>query len=51
MCEKCIAIDLTIERYRHVKRSISDELTMERAQDIIDELEVEKGQLHSGDKK
>jgi hypothetical protein len=46
MCEKCTEIDRTIERYRQIRRSISDQLTVDRAQDIITELEAEKAQLH-----
>jgi hypothetical protein len=46
MCEKCAEIDILIGRYRQVKRSISDQLTIERAQDVIAELEGMKAALH-----
>jgi hypothetical protein len=46
VCEKCIEIDRAVARYRQIKRSISDQLTVDRAQDIIAELEAEKAQLH-----
>jgi hypothetical protein len=46
MCEKCAEIDILIGRYRQVKRSISDQLTITRAQDVIAELEGMKAALH-----
>jgi hypothetical protein len=46
MCEKCITIDHTIERYRRIKRSINDDLTIERAKDLISDLEAQKAILH-----
>jgi hypothetical protein len=46
MCEKCAEIDILIGRYRQVKRSISDQLTITRAQDVIAELEGLKAALH-----
>jgi len=51
MCEKCTEIDRAVDRYRQIKRSISDELTIDRAQDIISELEAEKALLHSDQEK
>jgi hypothetical protein len=47
MCEKCAKIDILIERFRQVKRSISDQLTIDRAQNVIFELEGMKAALHS----
>jgi len=46
MCEKCAEIYILIGRYRQVKRSISDQLTITRAQDVIAELEGLKAALH-----
>jgi hypothetical protein len=46
MCEKCAEIDILIERYRRVKCSISDQLTIEKAREVIAELEVQKAALH-----
>jgi hypothetical protein len=46
MCEKCAEIDILIGRYRPVKRSINDQLTIDRAQDVIAELEGLKAALH-----
>ncbi|WP_426528372.1 hypothetical protein [Bradyrhizobium sp. McL0615] len=46
MCEKCVEIDKTIERYRQIKRSIMDQLTVDRTKELIDELEAQKAALH-----
>jgi hypothetical protein len=46
MCEKCIQIEHTIERYRHITRSISDDLTVDRAKEVIVDLEAQKAALH-----
>jgi hypothetical protein len=46
MCEKCVEIDKTIERYRQIKRSIMDQLTVDRAKELIAELEARKAALH-----
>jgi hypothetical protein len=47
MCEKCLQIDKTIERFRRIKRSISEQLTVEKAKQVIVDLEVERATLHS----
>jgi hypothetical protein len=46
MCEKCVEIDKTIERYRQIMRSIMDQLTVDRAKELIAELEARKAALH-----
>jgi hypothetical protein len=46
MCENCIEIDKTIDRYRRISRSITDELTVDRAKEMIAVLETQKGALH-----
>jgi hypothetical protein len=46
VCEKCVQIDTAIERYQAIKRSIGDETTLERAKELIAELQVEKAALH-----
>jgi hypothetical protein len=47
MCEKCADIDRTIERYQRIQRSISDQLTIDRAKEVvIVELEQKKAELH-----
>lgn len=46
MCEKCDEIDKKIERYRQIKRSIMDQLTVDRTMQLIAELEASKAALH-----
>ena len=46
MCEKCIQIDHTIERYRRITRSINDDLTVEGAKKLIVDLESQKALFH-----
>jgi hypothetical protein len=48
MCEKCSTINNTIERFRQIRRSISDQLTVERARQVIADLEEQKAVLHLG---
>jgi hypothetical protein len=46
MCEECADIDRTIERYQRIQRSISDQLTVDRAKEVVVELEKKKAELH-----
>ena len=46
MCEKCVEIDKAIQRFRRIDRSITGLLTVERAQEVIADLEAMKATLH-----
>jgi len=46
MCTKCVEIDKAIERYRNIVRSITDQPTVDRAKELIAELEAQKAALH-----
>lgn len=46
MCEKCVEIDKTIENYQQIKRSIMNQLTVDRIKELIAELEAQKAGLH-----
>jgi hypothetical protein len=46
MCDKCVEIDKTIERYRRILLSIGDRVTVDRAKELIAELEAQKIALH-----
>ena len=46
MCEKCEEIDKTIERYRRIKERIQDQAFVDRAKELIAELEADKAALH-----
>ena len=46
MCEKCVEIDKTIARYQSLARNILDQITVEQAKELVDELEAQKAALH-----
>lgn len=46
MCEKCVEIDDGIERYRRLLLSIADKVTVNRAREVIADLEAQKVALH-----
>ena len=46
MCEKCVEIDKNIERYRLIQRTIADQVTVDRAKELIAELVAQKAALH-----
>ena len=48
MCEKFDEIDKTIERYRRILLSISDDLTVDRTRQLIADLQAQKAALHPG---
>jgi hypothetical protein len=46
MCWKCDEIDKVILRYRTLSSRVTDTLTIEGLQQLIDKLEAEKKALH-----
>jgi hypothetical protein len=46
MCAKCIEIDEKTEHYRRICASISDQLTIDRINALVEKLEAEKAALH-----
>jgi hypothetical protein len=46
MCEKCDAIQKTIERYRRLQQAIADDLTVERTNELIAKLRAQIAALH-----
>jgi hypothetical protein len=46
MCEKCVEIDKTVERYRKILTSIGDQFTVDRVKELLAELQVERLALH-----
>jgi len=46
MCEKCVEIDKTIERYRRILLSIGDQITIDRTKEMIADLAAQKAALH-----
>jgi cell fate (sporulation/competence/biofilm development) regulator YmcA (YheA/YmcA/DUF963 family) len=46
MCDKCKELDGEIEDYRRISESINDQLTIDRIQGLIDEVQNQKIALH-----
>ena len=46
MCEKCEEIDKRIARYQRVLLSIGDQVTIDRAKELIADLKAQKVALH-----
>jgi hypothetical protein len=46
MCWKCQEIDLVILHYRTLGARVTDQLTLDGLQHLIDKLEAEKSALH-----
>ena len=46
MCEKCVEIDKTIERYRRILLSIGDQITIDRTKEMIADLVDQKAAFH-----
>lgn len=46
MCEKCAEIDNRIERYRRLLTGVADQVTVDRAKELIADLESQKVALH-----
>jgi len=48
MCDKCVELDKTIERYRRMSSSLADQITIDRIKTLIGELQTQKVELHPG---
>jgi hypothetical protein len=46
MCDKCVEIDRTIERYRRVLMAIDDHVTVDRTKEMIADLQAQNAALH-----
>lgn len=46
MCEKCVEIDKRTERYRRLLLGVGDQVTVDRAKELIADLEAQKIALH-----
>jgi hypothetical protein len=46
MCNKCDEIDKTIERYRRIKERVANQVLVDRARELISEMEADKAALH-----
>jgi hypothetical protein len=46
MCDKCAELDKRIEHYRKMTLAVSDQLTVERIKELIEDLQAQKVVLH-----
>ena len=46
MCNECVEIDKTIERYQRLQERITDQAFISRAKELIVEFEADKAALH-----
>jgi hypothetical protein len=46
MCDKCDELDKKIEHYRRIRSSIGDQITIERIEALIGDLQAQKATLH-----
>jgi hypothetical protein len=46
MCDKCQELDKKIEHYRRIVSRITDQLTNERVEKLIEEMQAQKVALH-----
>jgi hypothetical protein len=46
MCEKCTEIDTKIEHYQYLSRMVTDRLTVEGIEKVVEQMKAEKVALH-----
>ena len=46
MCDRCIEIDATIERYRRISGGVTDQPTLDAIKKLSEQLKAEKATLH-----
>ena len=46
MCERCVEIDATIERYKRISGGTTDQPTLDAIEKLTDQLKAEKAALH-----
>ena len=46
MCDKCDELDKKIAHYRRIRLSIGDQITIERIEELIGDLQAQKATLH-----
>ena len=46
MCDTCAQLDKKIEHYRRMRLSIGDQITVERIEALIVDLQAQKATLH-----
>ena len=51
MCDKCAELDKKIDHYRRMLLSIGDQVTVERIEALIADLQAQKAALHHPEQK
>ena len=46
MCEKCAELDGKIEQYERIRSTIGDQLTVDRINELLNEMRAQKAALH-----
>ena len=46
MCDKCKELDEKINHYRQISRSLTDQLTIDRINEVVAKYEAQKAALH-----
>jgi hypothetical protein len=46
MCDKCVELDGKLAHYERLSKSISDQLTIDRINELVKQIEVQKDALH-----
>jgi FAD/FMN-containing dehydrogenase len=46
MCDKCVELDGKIEHYERISASISDQLTIDRIKELVEQMKAQKSALH-----
>jgi hypothetical protein len=46
MCDKCVELDGKIAHYERLSKSISDQLTIDRINELVKQIRAQKAALH-----
>jgi hypothetical protein len=46
MCDKCVELDGKIAHYERLSKSISDQLTIDRINELVKQIKAQKAALH-----
>jgi hypothetical protein len=46
MCEKCVELDSKIKHYERISASLTDQLTIDRIKELVEQMRAQKSALH-----
>ena len=46
MCDNCVELDRKLARYERLSKSISDQLTIDRINELVKQIKAQKAALH-----